>query len=112
MKEILDFATEANPDHCYALIRDYHNSGKLKEIADKYEEGDIGDSGFCDEIIKYIEHLEPKKYVVIMCIKEEWDEPNIDFVEAMTEEEARSKYIEDGGDYLSDIDEGEEDGTF
>jgi len=108
MKEILDFATEGNSDQCYSLIREYHDSGKLKEIADKYEEGDLGDSGLCDEIIKYIEHLEPKTYVVIMLIKEDWDEPDVLTVIAMNEDDARTQFCSDSDLTEEDLERGEQ----
>jgi hypothetical protein len=51
-----------------------------------------------------------RKFAVVMCIQEEWDEPNIVIVEAEDEDQAWEKGIDELGYSEEEIEEGIESG--
>ena len=112
MKNLFFIAQDENADELFATIEsDHSNDSYLTQLKDQYENAKIEDKEFCEKVLEYLKPPSMvKKFAVIMCIRDDWDEPNIDFVDAIDEDQARDKYIEEGGDYLVDMEEGEEEG--
>lgn len=116
--ELLGFAKDGNADQLFALIEDECDFGPEKEIANRYENAQIDDAEFCNAIVSLLttgEYFRPpsvlKKFVVVMCNQEEWDEPHICIVDAIDEEEAQLKAEKEGGFEEGEVDEMLEDGS-
>lgn len=90
---ILDFAKDGNADEVYAKIREANGfeiiADELVQIADDYEEGKYNDPDFCEKVIS---HFKPKTYTVVLISREDPEEPNIEHVQASTEDEAYDKF--------------------
>ncbi len=101
---ILDFAKDGNADEAFAQIREAEEfnlviADELVQIADDYEEGKTEDALFCEKI-KY--HFKPKTYTVVLILSAricfpfksvmDPEEPQIEHVQASTEDEAYDKF--------------------
>lgn len=104
---VLDFAKDGNADQLFAMLEDSDNKNLLK-IAMQYELGIIEDRAFCLLVVQYFE--DPKQYIVITCIREDWDCPNFDIVDAVDEDEAYDKAAKAGGFEEGELERGEEGG--
>jgi len=107
---ILDFAKDGNADEAFAQIREAEEfnliiADELVQIADDYEKGKTEDDRFCEEIKN---HFKPKTYTVVLISREDPEEPNIEHVQASTDDEAYDKFAHLIGYEVSELEEGEE----
>jgi hypothetical protein len=107
---ILDFAKDGNADETFAQIREAEEfnliiADELVQIADDYEKGNYGDSGFCDKVIY---HFNPKPYTVVLVNRSDPEEPQIEHVQASTENEAYDKFAHLIGYEGFELEKGEE----
>jgi len=113
MKNLFFLAQDGNADELFATIEsDHTDDTRLNEIKDMYENAQIEDKEFCDKVLEYLKppsHL--RKFVVVMCNQEDWDEPHIFIVNAVDEEEAQLKAEEAGGFEEGEVDELLNDGS-
>jgi hypothetical protein len=110
MEDLLKFATEQNADQLYAVIEDDHFANPILGILRvRYNNGDLDDAGFCNEVLKYLGVK--KNYVGILLIKEDWDDPTYNSsIKAFDETEAYEVFAESIGHTVESLEEGEENG--
>jgi len=107
---ILDFAKDGNADEAFAQIREAEEfnlviADELVHIADDYEKGKTEDALFCEEIKN---HFNPKTYAVVLVSREDPEEPQIEHVQASTEDEAYDKFAHLIGYEGFELEKGEE----
>ena len=106
---ILDFAKDGNADEAFAQIREAEEfniiADELVQIADDYEKGKTEDALFCEEIKN---HFNPKTYTVVLVDRSDPEEPQIEHVQALTEDEAYNKFSKLIGYESSELEKGEE----
>lgn len=111
MKNIFFLAQDGNADELFATIEsDHTDDTRLNEIKDMYENAQIEDKEFCDKVLEYLKPPVLKAFIVVMCIKEEWDEPGVELIYAFDEDGAHDAFEKQGGFEEGELDEGIENG--
>jgi len=111
MKNLFFLAQDGNADELFATIEsDHTDDTRLNEIKDMYENAQIEDKEFCDKVLEYLKPPVLKAFIVVMCIKEEWDEPGVELIYAFDEDGAHDAFEKQGGFEEGELDEGIENG--
>jgi hypothetical protein len=112
MKNVLKFADEFNADELFAVIEsDHYENPILGQIKSKYENADIDDREFCQQVLDYLRPTPLlKKYAMILCVREDWDEPGFAVIEAEDEDDAYIKFETERGFDKGDLERLEEEG--
>lgn len=111
MKNLFFLAQDGNADELFATIEsDHTDDTRLNEIKDMYENTQIEDKEFCDKVLEYLKPPVLKAFIVVMCIKEEWDEPGVELIYAFDEDGAHDAFEKQGGFEEGELDEGIENG--
>ena len=111
MKNLALLAIEGNADELFATIEsDHYENPTLMQFKNQYENAQIDDKEFCDKVKTYFRPPVLKAFIVVMCIKEDWDEPGVELIHAFNEEDAHNQFEAGGGFEEGELDEGIERG--
>ena len=111
MKNLFFLAQDGNADELFAVIdSDHYENPILSQIKSQYENAQIEDKEFCDKVLEYLKPPVLKAFIVVMCIKEEWDEPGVELIYAFDEDGAHDAFEKQGGFEEGELDEGIENG--
>jgi len=111
IKNIFFLAKDGNADELFAVIdSECSHSSELNKIKLQYENAEIEDQEFCDKVLEYLKPPVLKAFIVVMCIKEEWDEPGVELIYAFDEDGAHDAFEKQGGFEEGELDEGIENG--